>query len=182
MPGDNTRQARKRFDRDVIAKHPHFVTISFGINDSAVDVNKGSATPRVTLREYQENILWMVDRLQSRGIRPIIMTPNPVGWTDELKSLYDKAPYRPDEPNGWNVHLTDYALAVRQFAKDRNLPLIDTYQLFQSYAARPGKCLNDLLIDGMHPNDAGHAIIAGQLLQFVTSEEASKTTRDRDVR
>src|SRR5262249_36768646 len=164
VPGNTTRDARERFDRDVVAQKPDVVLISFGINDSAVDVFKQATEPRVSLKEYRRNLAWMIDRCNNSNIRPILMTPNPVAWTDDLKRLYGKPPYRPGEPDGWNVLLKDYAEAVRRIAKGKQVPLVDTYFLFTEYAAQPGHALNDLMADGMHPNDVGHAIIADHLL------------------
>jgi lysophospholipase L1-like esterase len=167
VPGGNTRQARERFERDVIAKHPDFATISFGINDSAVDVFQGATEPRVPLTDFERNISWMVDQLQRRGIRPILMTPNPVAWTDQLKELYAKPPYRPDEPDGWNLLLKDYAQAVRRVAKTQKVPLVDTYEFFQDHAARPDHDLNELMTDGMHPNNLGQELIADHLMKIL---------------
>jgi len=182
VPGNDTLKARERFSRDVIAQHPDIVTISFGINDSAIDVYQGGTQPRVPLSDYEQNVAWMVEQLQDRGIHPILMTPNPVAWTDELKKLYAKPPYRPDDPDGWNVLLKDYAEAVRRVAKARNVTLVDTYQFFQAYAARPGHDLNDLMIDGMHPGDSGHAIIADHLMELVKTIGASRQAKTRTAR
>jgi lysophospholipase L1-like esterase len=93
------------------------------------------------------------------------MTPNPVAWTDELKTLYGKPPYRPNESDGWNVLLKDYAQAVRRVVKDQRVPLVDVYRLFGEYAAGPGHELNDLMFDGMHPASSGHALIADHLFK-----------------
>jgi lysophospholipase L1-like esterase len=179
VPGNDTRQARARFERDVLAQHPTLVTISFGINDSAVDVSKGATQPRVPLHEYEQNIKWMVDSLKCRGVCPILMTPNPIAWTDDLKSLYNKPPYRTDDKDGWNVLLRDYSKVVRSIARTRKLPLIDTYCLFQAHAAQPGKVLNDLMIDGMHPNDAGHAMIAKEIVNLLREKDLFRPTINR---
>lgn len=171
--GNNTRQARERLTRDVIEHHPLVVTLSFGINDSAVDVFDGATQPRVPLPEYEKNLAHMVQQLQDAGILPILMTPNPVAWTDELKKLYASPPYRPDDADGWNVLLKDYAEAVRRIAAAREVPLVDTDRLFRAYAAEPGHDLHDLMTDGMHPNDAGHAIIAVHLAGLIRTTPMS---------
>jgi lysophospholipase L1-like esterase len=172
VPGNNTRDARRRFESDVLAPHPDIVTIWFGINDSAVDVWKNETEPRVSLKEYSQNLSWMITQLQSHGIRPIVLTPNPCAWTDELRRLWAKPPYRPDDPDGWNVLLKDYAAAAREVATARRVPLVDVYQLFQTYAASEGHNLNDLLLDGMHPNDAGQAIIAEHVAKTIETLHA----------
>lgn len=178
VPGNTTRLARERFERDVLSHRPDFFTIYFGTNDSAVDVFKGATEPRVSINEYEQNLTWMIKQLLTRRIQPILITPNPIAWTDELKALYGNPPYRPDDPDGWNVILKDYVAVVRRVARTLNVPLVDTYQLFKSYAAAGGHDLHDLLLDGMHPNDLGHKIIADRLIDIIrTSNVAGGAAR-----
>jgi acyl-CoA thioesterase I len=167
VPGNTIRQARERFLTDVVAKHPDFVTILFGINDSAVDVFDGATEPRVPLRDYEANLRWMISELQSREIRLILLTPNPVSWTDQLRKLYSVAPYRPADPDGWNVLLKDYAEAVRRVGQSEHVPVIDTYRLFESVISAPGHSRNELTIDGMHPNNVGHELLTENILQIL---------------
>jgi len=167
VPGNTTRNALGRLNRDVIFRQPDIVTIFFGINDSAVDVWKGATEPRVPLTEYGANLGEMIAAIRLAGAIPILLTPNPVAWTPELLKLYGRAPYRPDDPDGWNVELKQYATAVRQIAVDKHVLLVDVDQIFRDYAAEPGHHLDDLLLDGMHPNDAGHRLIAEGILKDI---------------
>jgi lysophospholipase L1-like esterase len=167
--GNTTDMAAKRFERDVVAHEPDIVVIQFGINDSAVDVwrNPPATQSRVPLDAYTRNIESFVKTLAGHGAKAILMTPNPCRWTPELKRLYDKPPYRTDDVDGWNVTLADYAQAVREVAEASGTPLVDVYAAFQNYARREGQDMNDLLLDGMHPNDSGHAIIAEMLIKTI---------------
>ena len=81
--GNNTDQARQRFQTDVLKHDPSVVIIQFGINDASVDVWKDPpvASPRVDLAAYRKNLTYFVRQLQSRGIDVILMTPNPMRWT-----------------------------------------------------------------------------------------------------
>ncbi|MBT6845792.1 MAG: hypothetical protein HOA14_00080 [Planctomycetaceae bacterium] len=92
------------------------------------------------------------------------MTPNPMRWTAKLKTLYGKAPYAVNDPDGFNKLLVTYAASVRKLAKDHQVPLIDIYQVFQTYDKQSGQSIDALLLDGMHPNDRGHQIIAKILI------------------
>ena len=107
--GNTTVLARKRFEKDVLAHDPDIVTISFGINDSAVDVWKGATEPRVDVEQYEANLRYFVQTLRQCGATPILMTPNPLAWTPTLKDTYGKAPYDRDDPEGFNVTLKQYA-------------------------------------------------------------------------
>jgi lysophospholipase L1-like esterase len=166
VPGNSTADALKRFDKDVLSLRPHMVLIQFGINDSAVDVwRKPPATqPRVPLDEYAANLKTMVRRLRDAGAEVVLMTPNPVRWTPELRQLYSSPPYDPSDPDGWNVLLRDYAAAVRRLAAAEKVELVDVYTAFEHYGAQPGQSMDDLLLDGMHPNARGHRLIADLIL------------------
>jgi lysophospholipase L1-like esterase len=174
VPGNNTRDALMRLDRDVISRHPDVVTIWFGINDSAVDVWKGASQPRISLAEYKANLQQIIQQIRGSGATPILLTPNPVCWTRELLKLYGEPPYEPDNPDGWNVLLRQYAQAVREIAAREKTPIVDVDCLFRTYAAEPNHRLGDLLSDGMHPNDAGHRLIADAILSVLAGELASK--------
>ena len=81
-------------------------------------------------------------------------------WTSKLKALYGKVPYVASDPDGFNKLLVNYAGSVRKLANKHNVPLVDIYQVFQDYNKQPNQSIDTLLLDGMHPNDRGHQIIA----------------------
>lgn len=168
--GNNTNQASKRFQKDVLTHRPDVVIIQFGINDAAVDVWKQppATFSRVDLKQFEANLTHFVITLQSQGSQVILMTPNPCRWTVKLKALYGKSPYQPDQVDGFNVLLSEYAEVVRRLAKQNDAVLIDVYHLFQDYGKQPQQTADDLLLDGIHPNAAGHRLIADLLLKQLT--------------
>ncbi len=174
--GHNTNHAAARFQKDVLSRHPNVVIIQFGINDAAVDVwkNPPAKAARVSLEAYQKNLRSFVGALKSRGVRVILMTPNPMRWTPKLRRLYGKPPYDPEKPEGFDVLLFKYAEAVRRLAKRENVTLVDIHAAFEAYGKKPGQKVDDLLLDGMHPNDRGHRLIADLLMaQLVSAGKAT---------
>jgi len=167
IPGDTTQAARARFDRDVLRQQPGIVIIQFGINDAAVDVwkNPPATDPRVSRDDFAANLSFFVAGVKQHGAQAILMTPNPLCWTDKLRSLYGKPPYVPGDPDGFNVLLKSYAEAVREVARQTGARLVDVYAAFQEYGAENGHSVDDLLLDGMHPNATGHRLIAVRLRQ-----------------
>lgn len=165
--GNDTDQARARFQQDVLDREPSAVIIQFGINDAAVDVWKSppATAPRVSLQRFDSNLRYFVDRLQAAGIKVILMTPNPMRWTASLRQRYGKPPYDSGDPEGLNVILRDYAEVVRKIAMELQVDLIDVEQRFRSFGAEAGNSLDDLLLDGIHPNERGHQLIAERILQ-----------------
>jgi len=165
--GNTTKNARDRLAKDVLAHKPRVVVIQFGINDAAVDVWKTppATTPRVPLAEYEENLRSIIATLHQQKVKPILMTTNPTRWTPKLRELYGKPPYRPDEADGFDAPvLAQYNEAVRRLAKELAVPLVEVHEAFAK--RNPDK----LLLDGMHPNDAGHQLVAELLVPVIREQ------------
>ncbi len=175
--GNTTLHARARFARDVLAHRPDIVILQFGINDSAVDVwrKPPETRPRVAIARYEKNLRYFIRRLRETGGRAILMTPNPLRWTTKLKAMYGKPPYRPDDPDGFNVLLRRYAEKARQIARQEKVPFIDIYAGFEAYGKTEGHSVDEILLDGMHPNAKGHRMIADLLIAQI----AHVTSQDR---
>jgi hypothetical protein len=76
------------------------------------------------------------------------MTPNAIG------TRFEK----------WRTENTlRYVAVVRSLAIDNNLLLIDQWAMFETYAAKENCEIDDLLLDGIHPNDRWHEILAETL-------------------
>lgn len=174
--GNTTKQAKSRFETDVLNQKPDVVVIQFGINDAAVDVWKTppATGPRVSLADYEQNLRGFVATLKQRGVRTVLMAPNPLRWTPELTKLYGREPYQPDEAEGLNVLLRDYAEAVRRIAREEAVGLVDVFAAFleeeKASNGASGKPVR-LLLDGMHPNDRGHRLIAELLMARLIAED-----------
>jgi lysophospholipase L1-like esterase len=162
--GNTTEDARMRFEKAVLAHQPTLTVIQFGINDSAVNVwdNPPATLSRVPISRYVANLEYFIESLRKQNSQVILMTPNSLRWTVALKTLYGKAPYHPDDPDGFNVPLRPYVEGVRMLAHKKSLPLIDIYAAFQEY--EKSQPMDDLLLDGMHPNDKGHRLVADRLI------------------
>jgi lysophospholipase L1-like esterase len=175
VPADRTTQAVVRLDSDVRAYDPDVVILLFGLNDSAVDVWRNATEPRVPLEVYRKNLTNIVRVLKADGAVPLLATPQPMHWTAKLKGLYagppynDQSPYDVDDPLGLNATLVDYVQVVREIADAEGVTLVDIHQEFMDYHLGEGRHLSDLLLDGMHPNDKGHRIIADAFLPAIAA-------------
>lgn len=163
IPSNTTEHGRARFQKDVLDAKPDIVIIQFGINDSSVDTWKTppATEPRVTIARYTENLNFFVDSLQAARIRVILMTFNPLTWTPKMKELYGKPPYRPNRPDGLNQGRQPYLDAIRHIAKTRQITLIDIDAAYQNWSRNHS--IDDLLLDGIHPNTKGHTLTADLL-------------------
>jgi len=163
--GDTTsRHALARLDNDVRRHDPDFVIVQFGINDSWIDAYQGRTEPRLSLDEYMDCLNTIIDILHDDGAKAILMTPNPMRWSEmygeELRS--PALGFDFNDPRGINRLLDIYSERVRDIALQRSVPLIDVSARFEDYDKVDGQSIHELLIasDEMHPNDAGHALIA----------------------
>ncbi len=168
VPSDTTERGRARFERDVLSREPDAVIIQFGANDSAIDVHKNRTEPRVAQKTYEDHLRFFITTLQAGGCRVILMTPNPFRWTTKLKEIYGKPPYDANDPLGFNLLLKEYAQSVRKIAEAHGLPLVDVFTAFEEYGGKDGQSVDDLLLDGIHPNRVGHRIVADCLVQELT--------------
>lgn len=172
--GNTTRQALARIDRDVLAHRPKIVVIQFAINDSAIDVWKTppASEPRISPQEFSENLRKIIDRTRAAGSTPLLMTANPLRWTPKLKELYGQPPYDVTRADGFEApSLVRYNEIIRKLAGELRVPLVDIHQEFQQHD------IDKLLLDGMHPSDAGHEVIAHGLVPAIREAAQSAASR-----
>jgi len=148
----NVQHARDRFSYAVLGKSPDLVIISFGINDSWID--EGQTESRISLEKYEQKLRYMIDELTQKEVDIILLTPNAFG------NRYES----------WRYERThSYAEKVRTIASELNIILIDQWKMFEEYGAIDGQKIDDLLIDGMHPNDKWHLQLAEMLAVEITA-------------
>ncbi len=166
VPGDTTSAALQRFEAEVLAEKPQVVVMQFGINDSTIDVWKTPprTASRIVLADYEKNLRTMIAAARAAGSEVILMTPNQLRWTDTLRERYGKPPtYDPQDEKGFTKYLGEYAERVREIARDEKVELVDIYAAYDEWEKANGKSAEALLLDGMHPNDAGQKLVADKL-------------------
>lgn len=157
--GDTTELALGRLESDVLRHDPDWCIVIFGVNDAGYyrpDTDSFADTPRVPADTYRSNLHKIIERLQSAGINPVLVTPVPMGpkyWGTHLEQ------YR---SHGLNYLVSEYADIMRQVGNEYHVPVVDVFQEFMS---RPG-ATEEFLPDGIHPNAEGQAIIAQALATF----------------
>ena len=167
VPSDTTERARKRLGSDVLAHRPDIVIVQLGANDAAIDVWRGATEPRIAPQRYEENLRYFVTTLGQQGVRVVLVTAGMFRWTPKLKEMYGEPPYDPDNPDGFNLKLREYAEIVRRVAREMEVPLVDVFRAHEEYDAVEGQSADSLLLDGMHPNDAGHELATDLLVPVI---------------
>jgi sialidase-1 len=165
--GNTTRDAIKRYESGVLRYTPKVIVMQFGINDAAVDVwkNPPVTTPRVPLTEYLDNLRTMITAARKQNARVILMTTNPLRWVQKMKDMYGKPPYNGDAEDGFDsLHLAAYNDALRKLAAELHVPLVDVRAEYPAFAKAHKTSVDGLLLDGVHPNDLGHQLVAELLV------------------
>lgn len=137
--GEDSEQGAARFQSDVLSHKPDVLFIDYGLNDRGIGLEKAK-------------ICWqkMIEMAQSAGIKVILLTPSP-----DLK--VDMS----NPENQLNLH----ANQIRQLAKQYNTGLVDSYAVFDN-KRRQGQNLDQYMSQRNHPNEAGHTLIAGELIKW----------------
>lgn len=141
-----------------LAHQPDWVFIMCGVNDC----KRFGALPTKTLvsaAEYEANLAKMVEAfLNYTPARPVLLTPTPV-VENIVNTSADFAAVRMT----WdNADIQACANAMRDLARQHNLPLVDLVRVF---TLNPDPSL--YLADGLHPSLAGQQMILTTLLQAI---------------
>jgi lysophospholipase L1-like esterase len=129
-----------RFRPDVIALKPKVVVILAGTNDLA-----GNTGPS-TLGAIEDNLTSMAELAKANGIRVVLASLLPV--CDYIKPQTSRRP--PEQIIAVNAWMKDYAARNGLVYLDYYSAMLDDKNMFKQ----------DLTRDGLHPNDAGYAVMA----------------------
>jgi lysophospholipase L1-like esterase len=140
ISGQTTPQMLIRFRPDVIALKPKVVVILAGTNDIA-----GNTGP-MTLEETEGNLMSMAELAKASGIQVVLSSVMPT--SDYLHKQTDRRPNEKIiEVNKW---MEGYAKQNGFVYLDYYTALLDDQKVFKK----------ELTVDGLHPNDAGYAVMA----------------------
>ena len=173
VSGDTTYDARFRFDRDVMQRHPNLTIIQFGVNDQVIRQDIGMKEPCVSLTQYVYNILFFIQRIRRQGSKILLLTPGLIRWKDHFVDKFFRDPYDIHHPFGMNINLILYVEKIREIAKTENIPLVDIYEEEKRFDYQKGQSVDDLLPDGIHPNTAGHRLIANKITEKIMENQAT---------
>ena len=155
--GDRSADSFERFDADVAAYKPQYVSVLFGMND-------GNFTDwqQPTFEGFQKNVTTLLDRIVELGAWPIPMTPT------TFDSLPNKLNNRIQDPRDkeYNNVLGTYGAWIKEQGKTRKLQVVDLYAPLTSATTERRRVESDwtMIPDTVHPTATGHVIMAAAFI------------------
>lgn len=147
--GNTSRDLLERFERDVVALDPDWVSICIGIND----VWRQFDTPampdyQVMPEEYEENLEKMIAMIPKKVKGVFILTP------------YYMEPNRADK---MRARMDEYVAICKKLAEKHGFTLVDFQKAYEDYC----KIRHSSYIawDRVHPNQIGATLMARAFLK-----------------
>lgn len=151
VSGNNVRALADRWQRDVLAHNPDWLSVCIGIND----VWRQFDTPlivenHVPLEEYEHTLQRLLEKTRPGLKGLVLMTPYVI---------------EPNRDDAMRLRMTEYAQAVRRLASRYDAVLVDTQAAFDAYLEHYHPM--SIAWDRIHPNLSGHTILASAWLRAV---------------
>lgn len=171
--GDRASDALARFDQDVAAYKPRYVTILLGMNDGGYKQWDAS-----TFEAYQAGMLKLLDKIKETGATAIVMGPTMYDRDAGLIKPNPKRPFDGDTSKYYNAVLAFYGTYMRDQANERGLHYVDMFAPLNTLSIEAR--LNDpnftMIPDGVHPDPNGQTVMAVALLDALHTPHAVANT------
>jgi acyl-CoA thioesterase I len=150
VSGDSSAEVLARFDNETKARSKEDLTfvIAIGVNDARTKAGVNFSDTN-QYRQNLEGILQLArkysDKIMFVGLTPCVEDrTNPVGWGSTGYT---------------NTRIREVDTALREFCEANHLPFVEIFEPFNL-----AQSSTELLPDGLHPNAAGHKLIADIVL------------------
>jgi lysophospholipase L1-like esterase len=157
--GATARDALDRFDRDVAAYKPKYVTVLLGMND-------GRYRPfdKQIFATYQKDMTEVIARIRKAGATPVLMTPT---MYDSRAKRMGKRRKPPEATlDQYNAVLAYYGTWLREVAVNKGYGFVDMYSRLNNITlnVRKRDPKFTLIKDAVHPNEPGQVVMAFSIL------------------
>ncbi|MGC4042548.1 MAG: SGNH/GDSL hydrolase family protein [Armatimonas sp.] len=149
--GNTVRDLAARWDTDVIALKPHWLSVMIGINDVWRQFDSPLAPERaVTLEDYRATLEGLLRRVRPQLSGLVLMTPFVVE-------------NNPADP--FRARMREYADAVRSLSVIYDAQFVDTQAAFDEVLAHTHGTA--VAWDRIHPGPVGHMVLARAFLKAI---------------
>jgi lysophospholipase L1-like esterase len=175
--GDRANNALARFDKDVAAYKPKYVTVLLGMNDGSYDSFKQDI-----FDTYQTDMSTLLDRIAQSGAQAILMTPTMHDARAARLANKTKEP----RDTYYNGVLALFGMWLQEQAQVRGLGFVNLHTPLCNLTLEQRRTDPNwtMIKDAVHPGPAGQFVMASTLItdlfprstvsQVVLSEKNSK--------
>ena len=146
-----------RFDFDD-AKQTAEIVFSIGTNDSVYLVDE--KRPRFTDNQFRANVQELIERAQE-----LAKTVSFIGLLPVNDALVDPIPWAPQKAYACR-HIQNFEKIIEEACRSYQLAFHPQYERWQNMPD-----YRNYLIDGVHPNSAGHALMANEIGEFLLTPQ-----------
>ena len=153
IAGDTTAGMLSRFYPAVVQHRPDFVLIIGGTNDLWWDLD---------LKLIRANIFTMTCQAEHHDIVPLVGLPPPMA-VEKARRQEFAAP-----PGGYDRCLEKLAAMVKGLARSAKQHDIACLDFYDPFCDKTGNAIGKYFLDdGLHPNAAGHRLIAERTVELL---------------
>ncbi|MCW1908385.1 MAG: GDSL-type esterase/lipase family protein [Candidatus Saccharibacteria bacterium] len=152
ISADNSNDILNRIEPETISRTRHdnlpIVIIQIGVNDSSIDRLPGDESVSLPIEKYEQNLKAIINKIKTLSSKIIFIglsacnetRTTPVSWGDFYYT---------------NEAIKKYENKMKDIAAECNCEFIPVFDAFIQELDKE----KDLLLDGLHPNNEGHAFM-----------------------
>lgn len=149
--GNTVKDLAARWDKDVIALKPDFLSVCIGVNDVWRQFDLPRQTEiHVGLPQYEETYDALLTRTRPTLQGLVLMTPFFI---------------EPNPADAMRARMDQYGAVVKKLAQKHNAVFVDTQAAFDAVLTHMHSAA--LAWDRVHPNQAGHMVLARAFLNAI---------------
>jgi lysophospholipase L1-like esterase len=159
--GARAWDALERFDRDVAACKPKYVTVLLGMNDGSYQPFK-----QEIFDTYQQDMTTLIERIKAAGATPILMTPTM--FDSRAARMRDqRRPRAEGTVNLYNSVLTYYGTWLRELATENGYGFVDMWGPLNNLTLEQRKTdpAFTMIKDAVHPDPPGQLVMAYAIVE-----------------
>lgn len=177
--GNTIIRAAGKLQNDVLKKKPDIVIIEFGGNDCDFKWEEiagnpsGNHLPNTDYNTFQKSLKSLIELFNNTGIIPVLMTIPPLDADRYFRWISKNSQAVGSKILEWLGSVSKiywwqerYNSAILNIAQETKTRWIDVRSAF----LKQPDFRQFLCIDGIHPNDKGHKLIAEKIMNYISSE------------
>lgn len=148
--GNTSRDLAERFDKDVIALNPDWVSICIGINDVWRQFDcPAMPDTQVFPEEYEKNLEEMIKKVEKK-----------------VKGVFILSPYymEPNREDRMRKRIDEYVAISERLAKKHGCIFVNFQEMFERYCNIHHSSY--IAWDRVHPNQIGSTLMAREFLKY----------------